>query len=1813
MRFPRAFSSFLALIAIATTANAQVVINEIHYHPVEEPAFNLNGTPVLDLTEDVHEFVEIRNIGVTSVDLSGWTLDDGVTFTFPAGTNIVAGGFRVIAKNPARIQTVYGIAGVLGPYTGVLSNNSDTVKLKESGGLVVDSVGYDSSSPWPNAADGLGAGSAFQGFSLYPYQYKGRSLERVSATAPSNDAANWLASPLSPGPSPGTANAVSLAVPKPVVLASTVVQSSDESPTIRALQPVKVDVLFSSTAPLSEVSLEWFLDDINSTAETRTLIAMMDLGAGRWTTSSPVPGQADRSIVRWRIQAKRGSPAAEIVFPRTDDAQIAPIGIGGVREAWAGYFVEPLRSSTKPIYDFFISTANVATLNTNISQNPRRVLGSGYPRDDPKDGYFPPNGNYNPGVNYPAAGQPEWDGVVPGVFVRSGVVYDIVGRYHGSRYQRAENKNSWKFTFPASKLMDRKQRILVTEKGSATVLGLALFHEAAIPAGYSQFVDFYKNSDNATQRCEISDADEETVSQYQREQEDANPQNPPVFNGLGIIYKSKGLDGNEGPFGWANGQPMPATGVWTSLDRYIHSFPSQLNDWRGLVPLKTMVDGVWNARGDAALLSYPSTYAGSGHGAQTNVAANVANLRAYLAANWDVDKMLTYLAVRNWCSPWDDKFHNHYVYLQPDNKWTMVPWDFDGEMSGGATGDAGYNNSIFAGRKDDLQGAYSNNSRGPNWYKDHFLRAYEAEYKQRLFILNNTLLAPSSVAAIAGAYATNVPDANWLINRQTSVNTQCGLGSWFAPGQPTNTAPAAGSGIVPPFSFTTSAYTHTSGNTSGANAHTRTRWEIRRSTGNYRVPIYNVTSTTALTSLAVPFDLLDFGQTYYWRATHIDASGHPSAPSAETAFGFGPQPSNITVIGFDDTWKYNHTLSFANNTWALPAYDDSGWSSGQGVLAAEPNGVPGPGIIRTTLPAPGTLTPVGRAYYFRKRFTFPGNPATSTIRIRHLIDDGCVIWINGQLVHRFLFNAQANYATGDYSTATPPPGGEATYQFADAITGTATWAYVDPRPFLVQGENVIAVEVHQNGAGSSDVVFGLEMTGTVISSGGDVALNEILADNRNAVTNGASSPDYVEIRNNTASAVSLNGWSLTDDVLSPGKYAFPNGTSIPPAGRLVVWCDKNSSDPGLHTGFGLSLNGQTLALFQGQNLRDYVTFGPQAPNLAIGRVTDGVGNWTLVVPSPGTANAAVSLGVATTLKVNEWMAAPFTGEDWFEIHNTGALPVSLAGLWLSDTAGSAITQVPDLSFIGARGFTRFEADGLNDGANHANFKLSTSGDGLYLLAGNKTTILDSVSFGSQATGTSQGRLPDGAATTVSFPRSASPASSNWIPATVVINEALANSVAPLTDRVELQNTGASAANIGGWWLSDDRSNLQKYQIPAGTTLNAGAFLILEESQFNAGANAFSLSSLGDELILSAVDGGGNLTGSRAQVSFGPTAENTSLGRVLTGSPAGSWLPEFWPQVSLSFGGANTSPVTVPAIINEVMYHPPDQSGSDNVRDEFIELHNPTTSPLDLSGWVVKGDADFAFAPGTILRPGDYMVLVGFNPSTDPGSLAAFRSIHGLGTGTPILGPYSSKLANSTGNIELARPGMPVGGITPLLLVDKLEYGDFAPWPSAPDGAGPSLQRISRAVIGNDPANWNSGAATPGAVNPSQSPILDNDGDGLSNAFELANNLDPFNAADAAMDSDGDGRSNLAEFIAGTSIHDAADFFAAQVAKVAGGYTITFVRQAGKTYTIQYRDSLGSGTWLELTDVAASGTTEPFTHTDTTTQSQRFYRIATPQQ
>jgi hypothetical protein len=114
-----------------------LVISEIMYHP----------------TNSLLEFVEVFNSRGEPQDMTGFRLAGSIDYTFPNGTTLPGGGFLVVAKSPTDLQTVYGISGVLGPFTNNLPNDNGTVKLINQAGAVFLDVKYSDHSPWPVAAD----------------------------------------------------------------------------------------------------------------------------------------------------------------------------------------------------------------------------------------------------------------------------------------------------------------------------------------------------------------------------------------------------------------------------------------------------------------------------------------------------------------------------------------------------------------------------------------------------------------------------------------------------------------------------------------------------------------------------------------------------------------------------------------------------------------------------------------------------------------------------------------------------------------------------------------------------------------------------------------------------------------------------------------------------------------------------------------------------------------------------------------------------------------------------------------------------------------------------------------------------------------------------------------------------------------------------------------------------------------------------------------------------------------------------------------------------------------------------------------------------------------------------------------------------------------------------------------------------------------------------------------------------------------------------------------------------------------------------
>jgi hypothetical protein len=512
-------------------------------------------------------------------------------------------------------------------------------------------------------------------------------------------------------------------------------------------------------------------------------------------------------------------------------------------------------------------------------------------------------------------------------------------------------------------------------------------------------------------------------------------------------------------------------------------------------------------------------------------------------------------------------------------------------------------------------------------------------------------------------------------------------------------------------------------------------------------------------------------------------------------------------------------------------------------------------------------------------------------------------------------------------------------------------------------------------------------------------------------------------------------------------------------------------------------------------------------------------------------------------------------------------------------------------------------------------------------------LIDGITYGPQVTGVSQGRFLDGGAAGFSFPGTASPGAANYLLLTnVVINEVLSHSDDPLEDAIELFNPTAQPVNISGWWLSDDKSTLQKYQIPFPTILPANGFTVIYEAHFTNRVEAaipFALSSHGDEVVLSAATNN-TLTGYRTGVKFGAADNAVSFGRYLTSDGREEFVPmsahtfgmddpSSVQQFRTGTGATNAYPEVGPVIISEIMYHPPDDGLNDNVADEFIELRNITTAPVPLydpafptNVWHLRNAVDFNFPTGTVLQAGATLLVVSFDPVNNPGAVNAFRSYYNLATEVPMVGPYTGKLANDNDQIELRKPGTPDTNGVDYILVEQIKYFDNSPWPALADGTGLSLQRVSDTGFGNDPTNWVAATPTPGP----QALALDSDGDGIPDWWETLYGLDPHNRLDGNLDSDGDGRNNLQEYLSGTDPRNAQSVLRLESLGLAPGGTnmlMTFTAVSNHTYTVQWKESSGVGAWTKLADTNGGADTHLVQIVDPLPLARgRVYQLLTPQ-
>lgn len=163
-----------------------------------------------------------------------------------------------------------------------------------------------------------------------------------------------------------------------------------------------------------------------------------------------------------------------------------------------------------------------------------------------------------------------------------------------------------------------------------------------------------------------------------------------------------------------------------------------------------------------------------------------------------------------------------------------------------------------------------------------------------------------------------------------------------------------------------------------------------------------------------------------------------------------------TPVAFDHPWRYESSGDDLGTAWREIGFNDATWQEGPGALGFESESLPEP--IRTPLELNGKIT-----YYFRASFLVTNAPLEHDLNLSYQIDDGAVIYLNGEEWHR------VRMPEGPINANVP----------AVTTVGNAAVEEISfSNPPLHLGTNWLAVEVHQSFAGSSDLVFGLSILAT---------------------------------------------------------------------------------------------------------------------------------------------------------------------------------------------------------------------------------------------------------------------------------------------------------------------------------------------------------------------------------------------------------------------------------------------------------------------------------------------------------------------------------------------------------------------------------------------------------------------------------------------------------------------------------------------------------------------------------------------------------------
>ena len=748
--------------------------------------------------------------------------------------------------------------------------------------------------------------------------------------------------------------------------------------------------------------------------------------------------------------------------------------------------------------------------------------------------------------------------------------------------------------------------------------------------------------------------------------------------------------------------------------------------------------------------------------------------------------------------------------------------------------------------------------------------------------------------------------------------------------------------------------------------------------------------------------------------------------------------STAVLVAAGSTWKYRDAAVAPPSDWNTVGFDDGAWASGAAQLGY------GDGDETTTLSYGADPNNKPLACYFRNQFNITNTAGVSQLKLRLLADDGAVAYLNGVEIWR-----------------TNMPSGAINFNTA-AITaisgsGESTWTeQTIPANLLVQGNNVLAVEIHQSSANSSDLSFDFEVSSLISGAGEILSTNPLLETSLTGddatvlravfIPSGNCSflPDTVH--QNLTLTTACSPYTAPGDVV-----VLPNVTLTVEPGVEVLFPEK--ANLWIHGDLQINGTNEQPVLFKsstnggiwGGILLKNTTSKSNMKYLTVENAS--AGSHRIYFPAAISAyHADMDLSNLTLTQVTDNpIYARFSDVTltYSEIRSVGT------GDGINIKQGKGRVENCHFFANGAL-FPDMDAvdfDGVADGVVRDNVIHDFRGDNC-----------DGLDIGEQC----QNLQIDGNFIYHCFDKGISVGQQS--------SATISNNLIAYT-AIGIALKDRSPVNIDHCTIFGTQYGISAYEKNPGSLGGNGT--ITDCIVSNTAFRDFIADSLSTVNVSNCLSGGDTLTGTGNLTGDPLFALATQYNfHLQNGSPA----------IGSATAGGNMGLLTIPiysgqpqVLISEIMYN-----DSLSATGEFLELYNPGTQTLDLSGYNLTEAILYTFPPGTLLDPGTYLVVAKTSanfPTNAPYPIHQWTEGKLADEGEKIL------LWDATG-----------------VLCDFVRYNNHTPWPEGDFLAGRSLELISNDLDNHFAHNWQPSSGVDGTPGTG---ILVNTQHLATNALEMA--------------------------------------------------------------------------------------------------------------